>query len=181
MINLFATQLSKRERFYFYCAAFVVIIALMQRVVVKPYYRYVDTLEKQIESKEIRLAKYRKLSLFKSRASHLLAKLPNSKMVGKAEEMTLFLKEIETMTRKSGLKVQDMKPLPVEDKGFCHQYSVELQADCFISALTAFLYTLQTSTANLKVRELQLTSYLNEQGESRLKVHFTIMKIHISS
>lgn len=174
----FWSQRSAREKLIFFCCLLVGAVFLTSQGVVRPYEALLDSRQAEIQAKEIRLAKYERWAALSAARSNFGDSLEHVRATGgQEEEMSRFLKTVESMARESSIRVTDLKPLPVEQKDSYQEYQVDVQTEASQESLARFLYRLQTSPLFLSVPRFSLASTRGAAGDSRLRMSLTIARI----
>lgn len=135
-------------------------------MVVQPYQAYTTELDQQIQSKTIKLAKYKKLESFNTDLFETHKKIMYAKSSSDPEQETsLFLKELENIARKSDLHISNMKPGSIENNKTYSRDFVNIRCSCTMDVLAKFLYNLQQSNYLLSVQKMGIASS-NDPNES---------------
>ena len=91
------------------------------------------------------------------------------------EEMNIFLNNVESVARKSKVRIFDIKPGDVKTQGFYKKYSVELEFDAEMEKIIAFIYTIEKKTGFEKAEKLRLVKPQN--SSSNIKAYAKIVKV----
>jgi AAA+ ATPase superfamily predicted ATPase len=95
------------------------------------------------------------------------------KLKGSDEEITSeFLREIETIARRSNVAISDIKPRSVNKFNMYKEYLIEVKLDASLTDITGFLYALNNSILLLKTDKLILT--LKDESDNILRANMLI-------
>ncbi len=159
VLRKFFSQLSKRERLVLYVAVIFVSISLLDRLLIYPVYSKIDSLNKEINQKETGISRHLRILEQKER---ILSEAKNyapflRKPKSEEEEMTVFLKEIESISNKSSLYIIDMKPAgSKEEKNNIKRFTVNLSCEGQMEQIMDFMYNIENSDELLMIERYQL-------------------------
>ncbi|MEI8175579.1 MAG: GspMb/PilO family protein, partial [Candidatus Omnitrophota bacterium] len=94
---------------------------------------------------------------------------------GKDDELSMILKEVESMASLSGVKITSVKPKGEKNLPAYREYMVELSCEGKLDEYMKYIYELEGSKRLLKVERLILT--LKGSGSDLLKAAIIIRKI----
>ena len=150
---------SKKERLIFMVACGAIGLALLDRLVVSPIVSQIDSLETQIKQKEestrrnlhIVSQKERIQSEVRTYASYF------SESTQEEENMTSFLKEVESLANKSSLSIVDMKPAGTkEDKNKVKKILIAISCEGQMEQIMDFMYNVENARSFLTVERYQV-------------------------
>lgn len=163
-----------REKVLFYVIGALVGFWLIGRVVFAPFHARLAGLSRDLTLQEARLKKGFSLverreeisSEYDKYASYFsLANLSDE------EAAANFLKEIEKISRESGLAIQDMKPQKeVETDKFSKQYTINIKAESTMEQLVDFLYGLSSSKFLLGIEKITLSPKKEDSPELSMNI-----------
>ncbi|MBL7155677.1 MAG: type 4a pilus biogenesis protein PilO [Candidatus Omnitrophica bacterium] len=173
---MFVDKLSKKEKIGLSIACILVLTAIFDRAVCVPIRNRMQKLNQEVSLSEKELARY----LYNLEQEKTVTKeygdyIQYVKEAGSDEEETAkALGEIETLARKSGLCMVDIKPYAPKATGFYKEYIFEIEAETDMESLISFLHQLDSSPQLLCVEKLRLS--LKETGGSAIKASIVITK-----
>ncbi|MCX7661484.1 MAG: hypothetical protein N2Z79_02225 [Candidatus Omnitrophica bacterium] len=158
-IYSFISGLSKRERFIFYTASILILLVIVDRLVIIPFYSKMSQVAGEIKDKEAEIRKAIHILSQKERINQQLKQYASFlRFVSSEEEQfTLVLKEIETLANKSNVYLLDLKPAGVKDKGLIKEYLINLNLEAKIESLVTFIYEVENSSLLLAVKKYQIS------------------------
>lgn len=170
------SNLSSRERKIAIACLGVVFTSLLFNLILMPSIDGWVRLSKKIYEEERELLRLEKVleikdrveSAYKTYEKQILAKGSDE------EEIADILREIESLSRPIGLRILNIKPLPIDDQGFYKKYTVQLETEGEMVRIGKFLYRLQTSPKLLEVQRIQLNA---RTGTELLRIHLLISRV----
>lgn len=175
----FWKKLSKREKIVLIVGCGLSIAAVLDIVVVSPINSNIQALEREIKVSEKQLS----INLRNLGQKEFVKKEYErySRYVGEVgseeEETAKILSEIETLARKTGMYLIDVKPHPPKVAGFQKEYKIGIKAEGKIAMIVQFLYQLNTSSQLLFAEKIQVSP--KKEKESVLNASMVISKILI--
>lgn len=141
-IVAFVAQLSKRERTIFYVTVFFVGIVLLDRVMLSPILSKIEGLDEMIQTQEAAIkqsllivTQEERIEGESSRYSPYLSKPQAEK-----KEMTMFLKEVETIAKETSIYLIDIKHAGKDVDGLATRYFVKLNFEAQMEQTLHFFY-----------------------------------------
>lgn len=176
-MNMF--NLTKRERLLFVVTVAAVAVWLGQRFLVKPVLDAKAGLDSKIESSEVRLEKGRRLidreAIIKDNYNRMASM---AKFSGSEEEETAkFLTEVESTAGSSGIRVNEIKPLPAQKKDLYVKFQCELEVEGEMAQIAGFMKNVRSSKSILAIEKFTLTS--RQSGSNLLRCRLVVSKISI--
>jgi Tfp pilus assembly protein PilO len=176
-MNMF--NLSKRERTLFIFTIAAVVIWLGQRFVVNPILNIRSGLDSKIESSTVKLEKGKRLigkeAIIKDNYNNIAAP---AKFSGSEEEETAkFLTEVESTAGSSGIRVNEIKPLPAQKKDLYVKFQCELEVEGEMTQIAGFMRNVRSSKSILAIEKITLTS--KQSGSNLLRCRIVVSKISI--
>ncbi len=174
-------QLSKRERLVLYVAVAFVSISLLDRMLIYPVYSKIDSLNKEINQKEVGIS--RNLRILEQKERIILEAKNYAPFFiepkSEEEEMTIFLKQIESISNKSSLYIVDMKPAgSKEEKNNIKRFTVNLSCEGQMEQVMDFMYNIENSSELLVIDRYQLNPKSKESMV--IQCNMAISKLIIS-
>lgn len=177
-MNSFWSQRSPRERLIFCVCVLVATVFIAVEGIARPYESLLESRQTELDAKEVRVAKYARWTAMNGARSNLAETVARVRAQGgQEEEMSRFLKGVEAIARDSSIRVTDLKPLPVEDKGAYQEYQADVQTEAPLEVQLRFLYRLQTSPLLLAVPRFNLAPTHGAAGDSKLRLSLTIARL----
>jgi len=173
----FISKLSRKEKIGLGIAAAILLIALLDRAVVKPVRNRVRQINREIKVSEMELGhalrnisrqdaiseKYKKCVQYVTK--------PGTDEERVAEALTV----IEELARKSGVYLADIKPQTTKTIDFYKEYSAEIEIEGGMESIMNFLHQLSNSSQLLRIEKIRLNM---KAKESRLiKAAILVTKI----
>ncbi len=182
MINIqlfydFFSRLSKNEKKLFYLAVLFVSLVLFDVLIISPIFSKMKFLDKEIRDKSFGIKKYSHILSQKDRISAERDKYNSfaASMKSEDEEITVLLKEIETMAEKSSVYLVDMKPVESKGTGEQNKYLVNINCEAQMEPLVTFMYSIENSTRLLTIDRYEISPKSKES--SIVKCSMSISKI----
>lgn len=176
----FIAKLSKKEKLGLSIALVFIMIAFMDRLVIKPVKNRVDRLNHQIQVAEEEL----KLDIRNLNEKRAISREYEkyTQYVTKAgsdeEEVAKVLAEIEGLARKSNVHLVDITPQAPQEVDFYKEYAAELEIEGTMDSVVKFLYQLNNSTLLLRAQKLRIS--LRTPGSSDVSALILVTKILVS-
>ena len=175
-ISKIVSRFSNREKMILYGAAFFISIALLDRVVVGPIVDKMDSLNREIHEREVSIKRNLRILAYKDRISSEYAKYTGylEDFESEEEEITSFLKEVETIANESAIYLIDMKPRGLQSVGSSMQYLVSLTCEAEMESIIEFMYNIENSEKLLTIEKYDISP--KEKGSSSTQRTITISK-----
>lgn len=176
-MNIF--NLSKRERLLFIITVTAVAFWLGQRFLLKPILNIRSGLDSKIESSAIKLEKGRRLigreTVIKDNYSKIAA---TAKFSGSEEEETArFLTEVESTAGSSGIRVNEIKPLPMQKNDLYMKFQCELEVEGEMAQIAGYMKGIRASKSVLAIEKFTISS--KQSGINLLRCRLVVSKISI--
>ena len=172
-VYTFLTRLSKREKAVFYAAVCAVSVVLLDQLVIYPVYTKMKSLNSQTKEREAAIRRDLHILAQKDRIASEAKKYSSFAGAGQSqdEDITLLLKEIETLANKSALYIIDMKPGAVkEDTDGTRRYQVSLNCEGQMEQIMDFIYNIENSSILLVVDRYQITPKSKESSIAKCSI-----------
>jgi Tfp pilus assembly protein PilO len=172
-------RLTKRERVLVYATVAVVGAAIGYALIFEPLANLRRRLNAQVEEAALKLNKSLDLLRREKTVKEQFRKYAvYAKSLGTDEQAIAYLlKAIEEKATLSAVRISNIRPRPVKDKGSYKEFSFEVVAESDLEEIFKFVYELQNSQDILKVRKLTLT--LKSPEQQVLKASMEISKISV--
>ena len=172
-------EVKKRELILFYGIAGLGTVWLVSKVIFGPFQAKLTNLRRDVVLQESRLKKGVGLIENKEAIDKEYAKYASYfSLTGTSDEAAVatFLREIEKISRDSGIMISDMKPQKeaVGDK-FSKEYQINIKAETNMKTLINFLYALHNSPLLFSVEKMVLVPKSEESSD--LSVTMTIIGV----
>jgi Tfp pilus assembly protein PilO len=155
----FLAHLSKREKLILYGAVVFIALAFLDRMIINPVSNKIKSLNKEIEERQSQIIRDLKVMAQKSRIE--IQRASFSSYLGSAqsenEEITLLLKEIESMANQAAIYLVDMKPAGTKNVGQSKKYLVNLNCEGKMEQIIGFIYSVETSNKLLTIEKYQIS------------------------
>ena len=154
----FVSKLSKRERLIFYVTIGIVGFVLLDRLIISPILTKIsylnETIRIQEESIEQSLLIVTQEKRIEKEASQYSSYLSQSQTGEKA--ITAFLKEVETLAKKSSVYLIDIKPTLQAEEGAGEKYFVRINFEAQMDQVINFFYYVASFEQLIKIEEYQI-------------------------
>ncbi len=163
----FLSRLTKKEKTILYVACGVVFLMFFDRFIAYPVYSKINSLNNEIREKESAITRDLRIYGMKDRILNEAKKYES--FLGKAqteeEEVTILLKEIETIASKSSLYIVEMKPSGIkEDKDKTKRFVVNLTCEGQMEQIMGFMYNIENSGMLLSIEKYQISPKSKESS-----------------
>ena len=173
-------RLSKREKIILYSATFFISLSLLDRSIIYPIASKIESLNKEIQDKEVGIVKNLRILAQKDRILAESAKYASFLNSPKTEEeqMSYLLKEIESLANKSSVYLVDLKPAGLKSTGSVNKYSINLNCEAQMEQIAEFMYNIENSNSLLSIDRYQISPKSKESSVA--KCSMSIGKIVVS-
>lgn len=171
------SKLSRRERFMIAAGAAALFLVLTDRLVFAPWLKYATRTRKEIYSLEDALRQQNKLFQRKPAILKDVTYYRDFLKTGQTPEleMAAFLKEMEKIAQKTGITVQEVRPLPSAALELYQEYALEVHYEAALDDWVKFVHEIAASTSLLVLDKAVLA--VKEEGSDTLKGHVKVRKI----
>ncbi len=172
-------ELKKREFILVYCIVGLLGIWLVSRSIFGPFHAKLSGLNAEVVLQEARLKKgisliERKDDINKEYGKY--ASYFSLQGLSDEEAVAAFLKEVEKISRESGLVILDMKPQKeTKNDKFAKQYQINIKTETSMEKLVRFLYALHNSSVLFSVERVTLVPKSDESPD--LSVSLSIVGV----
>lgn len=169
----FLARLSKKEKIIFYIAVFFVSLTVLDRLIISPVFSKIRSLNEAIQEKEANIKKNLRILAQKDRITTESAKY--STFLGDAQEkeeeqITLVLKEIESLANKSSVYLVDMKPGNVNEAAGSKKITVNLNCEAQMEQLVDFMYNIENSNSLLSIEKYKVIPKSKESSVAKCSI-----------
>lgn len=172
-------NLKKRELLLAYGIAALLSVWLVSKVIFGPFHAKLVTLSLEAASGEERLKKGVSLLEKKEVINKEYTKYAtyfSLQSVSDEEAVAAFLREVEKISRESGMTIIDMKPQKgAETDKFSKQYEINIKAEANMPQLVKFLYSLHNSQLLFSIEKLVLSP--KSEGTADLNITLTVVGV----
>jgi len=172
----FITRLSKRERIIFYVTIGIVTLVLLDRMLLSPILVKVSSLGEAIKAKEETIEQSLLIVNQEERIEGESSRYTSFLSAPQTEEKTItaFLKEIETLAKKSSIYLTDIKPAGKEVEGTVVQHFIKLNFEAQMEQVFNFFYNVTNFELLIKIEDFQIRP--KSEGSSVIICSISISK-----
>ena len=161
--------LKPRERLFGTGTGVVLLVLLLDRLVLAPWWRHAQTIRQETRRMEASMQQYGRLLARKDR---ILAQVQTDAPylrppVADELQMAVLIKEIETLAAQSQVQLGEVKPLAIEVSGSIKRYSLDVQLECTLEQWVDFVTQLEASPSLYQIARATLST--QEQALDQLK------------
>jgi Tfp pilus assembly protein PilO len=155
----FFSKLSQKEKIGLSLAVVFVLIAFLDRLVVKPIKDRVEEVSRRIHATEEELKMDLRNLKEKKAISEEYEKYTQyvTKAGSDEEEVAKILAEIEEHARKSRIDLVDITPQAPKEADFYREYVAEIEVEGDMKSIVKFLYQLNNSALLLRTQKLRIS------------------------
>jgi len=171
------SKISKRERMMVMVGGAILILVLADRLVLSPWWDYIQKVKKEIKKTEQEVIQQNKLLRHKETVLEKLNQYQKYIHVGETPEieMAAFLREIETLGKQSGVNLQEVRPLTSNVTDIYQEYGLEVNYQCGLFECLDFIYQIEKAESLLVIEKAVLG--FNEQDKEMLQGHLRIRRV----
>lgn len=166
MIAEYWAKLSKQEKILAYVAIAFVIIAFFDRFILDAMMDKMNSIEGQIRMKELLIKKDSRIlsqkDVIASQQQQYSAYAVQAN--SEAEEISVVLKEIDTLAKQTGVNLIETKPTELVSEKIIKRYSILLTCEGTMEQLANFLFQIENSKTLFMVEKYDLSSRDKEKG-----------------
>lgn len=166
----FYAKLSKRERLILYGTALFLGILFTDRLVLAPIVGKLSRIEDEIKSQEASIKKSLHVLLRKEQIvaeGKELEKYTTSSGLPDDKEMTVLLKELESMAQKAAVSVVYVKPGAIETEHGMKRFLASLECEAEMREVTQFFHSLESSPKLLQIERYEIQQKNKESSTAR--------------
>ena len=177
-VKIMIKVLTKRERKILYLTTGVIIFSIVFNILIAPFFKKNEDLNKEINLTRAKLRKYLWLLAQKETIQDKYKKLsPNFKLSGQEDTIVSVLSELENLAKNANIHIVDIRPQSSKSSNLYKEFSIDLRAEGDMEGYLKFIYDIEHSLLSLTVKRLQLSIKPNTQV---LEGAFTIAQISVS-
>ena len=175
-ITAWLGRMSKREKFLFYGASFVIFIVISDRVVIRPIFGAFRTMDQEARDLKIEIKRSLRVLADKDQIESDRKRYETYVVSAKSaeEEAVGLLKYIEGLANEAGVNLLYVKPAGEKSEGREKKYYVTLECEAQMVQLVTFFYKVESSNQILKIERFSIQPV--SQGSSVVKSGVTIAK-----
>lgn len=175
----FLKKLKKRERILLYLVFALIASSLIYNFILEPIVKRYCLVNQEINKSQAKLKKYRYMLSQKEKIRAQFERISESVKTEYSEEeqMALILSEIEDLSRRSSVRITQIKPQTTKDYGTYKELSAEIKAEAKIEDISRFIYNLQDSPQLLRTKKLLLNTKSADQDT--LEAVILVVKIFL--
>jgi len=177
-LKLFLGRLSKKEKIIFYVAVAIVALLILDRAIVSPVFSKVRSLNKEIQDKQAEIKKNLKILSQKERIiseSTKYGSFLSDSTLGDDEQITLMLKELESLASRSSVYLVDMKPAGIKETGSSKRILINLNCEAQMEQLVDFMYNMENSSSLISIDKYQLAPKTKDSSVAKCSI--TVYKV----
>lgn len=172
-LQVFLGRLSKRDKIIFYIAVFVISLLILDRAIISPVFYKIRSLNKEIQDKRDNIKK--NLRILAQKDKILTQSSKYSSFLGDSrasddEQVTLVLKELESLASKSSVYLVDMKPGGIKESGSSKRILINLNCEAQMEQLVDFMYNMENSNSLFSIEKYQLTPKTKESSVAKCSI-----------
>jgi cell division protein FtsL len=173
ILQNFLGRLNKKEKVIFYAAVFTVALLIFDRAIISPVFYKIRSLNKEIRDKQSDIKKNLRILSQKDRILAQGTKygsfLGNSQITDD-EQVTLLLKELESLASKSSVYLVDMKPSGIKESGSSKKILINLNCEAQMEQLVDFMYNIENSSSLISIEKYQITPKTKESSVAKCSI-----------
>jgi len=154
----FITRLTKRERMIFYTTVGIISLVLLDRTMLSPILDRVNSLGEAIRAKEESIEQSLLIVNQEERIegeSNLYTSFLSEPLT-EEKTITKFLKEVETLAKRSSVYLIDIKPTGKDVEGAVVQHFVKLNFEAQMEEVFNFFYNVTNFELLIKIEDYQI-------------------------
>ena len=158
-------HLRKTERLLLAACVVLVALAFLNHFAFVPMVNRMLSLKKEIRKEELSLARNRRIVARQSEIRKRYESRMESVKISasREEEVALFLKEIDGLSRKAKIKIVDLKPREVRVYEHFNKSVVDIEFEANQSSLAVFLFELAESPLGISIEQLTVSAKTERQ------------------
>ncbi|MDP2831068.1 MAG: hypothetical protein Q8O02_02310 [Candidatus Omnitrophota bacterium] len=173
VLQVFLGRLSKKDKIIFYIAVFIVAILILDRAIISPVFSKIRSLNKELQDKQDNIKKNLRILAQKDRI--LAQGVKYNSLLGDFkmnddEQVTLVLKELESLANKSSVYLVDMKPSGIKESGSSKMILINLNCEAQMEQLVDFMYNMENSNSLISIEKYQLTPKTKESSVAKCSI-----------
>ncbi|MDD4957074.1 MAG: type 4a pilus biogenesis protein PilO [Candidatus Omnitrophica bacterium] len=181
VLKAFFSGLSEKEKKVMYVTAFIVFVALFDRIIIGPFSAESDRLTEKINNQVALTSKNIKLLQYKDRilAEDVARKdfyIPS----GQAQEELIasFLSEVEGVAKTSGIAISNINTVTVSEKEGYKEFSLIIECSGKMRDMLDFFYGIDNSPKPLRMASFDMS--VKNRDDYEVKCTVTVIKLIVS-
>ena len=153
-------HLSKRERWIAFLTVLILVIAVAERTLLRPFVDLVRNQAGTVETRRFELARNLNLLVeetFVEREYEAISETLGLVLTPE-EETARMLGVIQRIGQDARVEIQNIKPLTIRDGDFYKTFSLELECEGRIEDIARFLFEIGESEAGMRVSRMRLSA-----------------------
>ena len=162
-------SLQPRERLLAVGSGVVLLMVVLDRTVLTPWFKHGVGVRQEIQRMEAALRNHERLLMRKDRVLVELSRYERYLKPSVADDLQVaaLLKEVEGLVAQSGLVLNEIKPLPAELTETITRYPLEVRFQCTLEQWVDFVYRLETAPSLYEIVQAGLSA--KEETPDRLE------------
>jgi len=167
-------SLQPRERLLAVGSGVILLVVILDRLVLSPWWRHIEAVREEIQQTEQTLQRRTKLL---ARKDQVLGEMERYRRfirpsIADDLQMAALIKELEDLASHSEVALAEIKPLTVQTDHAINRYSLDVSFGCTLEQWAAFLFQIETSPSLYEVEQARLSALEEnaEQLEGQLRV-----------
>ena len=173
ILQVFLGRLSKKEKAIFYVAVLIVSLLVLDRAIISPVFSKIRVLNKEIQDEQANIKKNLRILAQKDKiltGSSKYSSLLGDSNLSADEQITLVLKELESLASKSSVYLVDMKPAGIKESGSSKRILINLNCEAQMEQLVDFMYNMENSKSLISIEKYQLTPKTKESSVAKCSI-----------
>ena len=172
---------SPREKMFLQATGLVIALVMVDVIVVRPVTNYLSRLDEMIDIEEKVIPKRLMILKYKDKSAREYRSwkpLMSDPAITQEEEIARLLREVERVSKESGLFVSNINPVKTTEKSDAmYELSLDIEGKGNIDAIRKFLKKIENDNPSIRIDAFNLKPQGKESEE--LKYAFTIIKIGV--
>ncbi len=172
-LQTFLGRLSKKEKIIFYVASSLISLLVLDRAIISPVFSKIQSLNKEIQDKQDEVKKNLKILSQKDRIlaqGNKYSAFLSDSVMSEDEQVTLVLKELESLANKSQVYLVDMKPAGVKASGSSKRIMINLNCEAQMEQLVDFMYNMEESASLISIEKYQITPKAKDSSVAKCSI-----------
>lgn len=168
------SQLRPRERLLAIGSGIALLVVVLDRMVLSPWWHHAQTLRQEIRKLEETLLTHERLA---ARRERVFAELDQyqrylRQAIADDLQMASLLTEIQDLAGQSQILVSEIKPLPTESDDLTKRYALEVRFECRPDSWVEFIFGVERSPSLFEVVRASLSQ--QEGVQDRLEGYLRV-------
>ena len=180
-LKAFMAGRTPREKMFLQATGLIIALVMIDIIVVRPVTSYLSRVDEMIQIEEKVIPKRLMILKYKEKIAREYRSwkpLMSDPAITQEEEIARLLREIERVSKGSGLFVSNINPVKSEEKSEgIYELSVDIEGKGNIDAIRKFLMTIENDNPSMRIDAFNLKPQGKESED--LKYSFTIIKFGV--